>query len=68
MKRKNFFMLALAAVAFAACSNEDLVPVDNPGNNNDLVTDPNAPQISVILQKWLRPSFLPEIRPVKDGF
>ena len=35
-------MLALAAVAFAACSNEDLVPVDNPGNNNDLVTDPNA--------------------------
>ena len=42
MKKKNFFMLALAAVAFAACSNEDLVPVDNPGNNNDLVTDPNA--------------------------
>lgn len=35
-------MLALAAAAFAACSNEDLVPVDNPGNNNDLVTDPNA--------------------------
>ena len=26
MKKKNFFMLALAAVAFAACSNEDLVP------------------------------------------
>lgn len=42
MKKKNFLMLALAAVAFAACSNEDLVPVDNPGNNNDLVTDPNA--------------------------
>lgn len=42
MKKKNLFMLALAAVAFAACSNEDLVPVDNPGNNNDLVTDPNA--------------------------
>ena len=39
MKKKNFLMLALAAVAFAACSNEDLVPVDNPGNNNDLVTD-----------------------------
>ena len=42
MKKKNVLMLALAAVAFAACSNEDLVPVDNPGNNNDLVTDPNA--------------------------
>jgi len=42
MKKKNLFMLALAAAAFAACSNEDLVPVDNPGNNNDLVTDPNA--------------------------
>ena len=42
MKKKNFLMLALAAVAFAACSNEDLVPVDNPGNNNDLVTDPNG--------------------------
>ena len=28
----------------------------------------HRPQISVILQKWLRPSFLPEIRPVKDGF
>ena len=27
----------------------------------------HRPQISVILQKWLRPSFLPEIRPVKDG-
>ena len=25
MKKKNFLMLALAAVAFAACSNEDLV-------------------------------------------
>lgn len=26
MKKKNFFMLALAAIAFAACSNEDIVP------------------------------------------
>ena len=42
MKKKNFFMLALAAMAFAACSNEDLVPTENPGNNNELVTDPNA--------------------------
>lgn len=42
MKKKNFLMLALAAVAFAACSNEDLVPVDNPGNNDDLVTDSNG--------------------------
>lgn len=25
MKKKNFLMLAFAAVAFAACSNEDLV-------------------------------------------
>lgn len=42
MKKKIFFMLALAAMAFAACSNEDLVPTENPGNNNELVTDPNA--------------------------
>ena len=35
MKKKNFLMLALAAVAFAACSNEDLVPVDNPGNRSE---------------------------------
>ena len=39
MKKKNFFMLALAAMAFAACSNEDLVPTDNPGGDNQLVTD-----------------------------
>ena len=38
MKKKNFFMLALAAVAFAACSNEDLVPTGNPGDDNQLVT------------------------------
>ena len=37
MKKKNFFMLALAAVAFAACSNEDLVPTGNPGDDNQLV-------------------------------
>lgn len=42
MKKKNFFMLALAAIAFAACSNDDLVPVENPGDDNQLVTDPNA--------------------------
>lgn len=42
MKKKNFLMLALAAVAFAACSNEDLVPVDNPGNNDEIVTDSNG--------------------------
>lgn len=42
MKKKNFFMLALAAIAFAACSNDDLVPVDNPGNNDGIVTDPNG--------------------------
>ncbi len=42
MKKKNFFMLALAAVAFAACSNEDLVPTGNPGDDNQLVTDPTG--------------------------
>lgn len=42
MKKKNFFMLALAAMAFAACSNEDLVPTDNPGGDNQLVTDPTG--------------------------
>lgn len=31
MRKKNFFMLALAAFAFAACSNEDIVP----GGEND---------------------------------
>lgn len=31
MKKKNFFMLALAAIAFAACSNEEIVP----GGEND---------------------------------
>ena len=35
-------MLALAAVAFAACSNEDLVPTGNPGDDNQLVTDPTG--------------------------
>lgn len=35
-------MLALAALAFAACSNEDLVPVENPGDDNQLVTDPTG--------------------------
>lgn len=42
MKKKNFFMLAIAAIAFAACSNDDLVPVENPGDDNQLVTDPNG--------------------------
>lgn len=35
MKKKNFFMLALAAIAFAACSNEDIVPGGK--DNNDVV-------------------------------
>lgn len=35
-------MLAFAAVAFAACSNEDLVPTGNPGDDNQLVTDPTG--------------------------
>lgn len=42
MKKKNFLMLAFAAVAFAACSNEDLVPTGNPGDDNQLVTDPTG--------------------------
>lgn len=36
MKKKNFFMLALAAIAFAACSNEDIVP---DGENGTDVTN-----------------------------
>lgn len=39
MKKKNFFMLALAAMAFAACSNEDLIPGDDGGN---VTIDPNG--------------------------
>ena len=35
MKKKNFFMLALAAIAFVACSNEDIVPGGK--DNNDVV-------------------------------
>lgn len=38
MKKKNFFMLAIAAIAFAACSNDDLVPVENPGDKDELVS------------------------------
>ena len=33
MKKKNFFMLALAAIAFAACSNEDIVPGGENGTD-----------------------------------
>lgn len=39
MKKKNFFMLALAAIAFAACSNDDLIPGNDGG---DVTIDPNG--------------------------
>ena len=35
MKKEEFFMLALAAIAFVACSNEDIVPGGK--DNNDVV-------------------------------
>ena len=37
MKKKNFFMLALAAIAFAACSNEDIVPDGENGTDLTLM-------------------------------
>lgn len=40
MKKKNLFMLALASLAFVACSNEDIVPVEDI--DYGVVTDPKG--------------------------
>lgn len=40
MKRKNLFMLALASLAFVACSNEDIVPIEDI--DYDVATDPKG--------------------------
>lgn len=40
MKKKNFFMLALAAIAFAACGNEEIVP--GGGNDGTDQIDPDG--------------------------
>lgn len=41
MKKKNLFMLALASLAFVACSNEDIVPVVED-TDYDVATDPKG--------------------------
>lgn len=38
MKKKNYLLLALASMAFAACSNDDLVPMED----NGIVTEPTG--------------------------
>ncbi len=40
MKKKNLFMLALASLAFVACSNEDIVPIEDI--DYDVATDPKG--------------------------
>lgn len=40
MKKKNLFMLALASLAFVACSNEDIVPIEDI--DYGVVTDPKG--------------------------
>ena len=40
MRKKNLFMLALASMAFVACSNEDIVPVEDI--DYGVVTDPRG--------------------------
>lgn len=40
MRKKNFLMLALAAIAFAACSNEEIVP--GGGNDGTDQIDPDG--------------------------
>lgn len=40
MRKKNLFMLALASIAFVACSNEDIVPVEDI--DYGVVTDPRG--------------------------
>ncbi|WP_322932964.1 Mfa1 family fimbria major subunit [Bacteroides sp. CG01] len=42
MKKKNLFMLALASLAFVACSNEDIVPVVEEDIDYGVVTDPKG--------------------------
>lgn len=40
MKKKNLFMLALASLAFVACSNEDIVPIEDI--DYGVATDPKG--------------------------
>ena len=40
MKKKNLFMLALASLAFVACSNEDIVPIEDI--DDGVATDPKG--------------------------
>lgn len=42
MRKKNFLVLAFAAIAFAACSNEDIVPGGENDNNDVTNSDGDA--------------------------